>query len=102
MNKEKMMQILEDTAYVRLTGTPEVLKAAKYIQNECAQMGLNATLEPFEVELAKINKAQLFANGTELPCKGYFLAGSGTVEAPLYYLRSMEEYNLQKCKGRIC
>ena len=101
MNKETMMKILEDTAYVRLTGTDEVLKAAKYIQGKCAEMGLNATLEPFEVELAKIKKAQLFADGVELPCKGYFLAGSGEVEAPLYYLRSMEDYNLAKCKGKI-
>ena len=101
MNKEKMMKILEDTAYIRLTGTPEVTQAAKYIQNQCAKMGLKATLEPFEVELATIKKAQLFADGVELPCKGYFLAGSGEVEAPLYYLRSMEDYNLAKCKGKI-
>ncbi|MBQ9930601.1 MAG: M28 family peptidase [Oscillospiraceae bacterium] len=101
MNKEKMMQILQDTAYVRLTGTDAVLKAAKYIQAQCAEMGLNATLEPFAVALAKIKKAQLFADGIELPCKGYFLAGSGQVEAPLYYLRSMEDCNLAKCKGKI-
>jgi len=101
MDAKKMMQILEDTAYVRLTGTPEVTKAAKYIQDQCSEMGLTATLEPFEVELATIQKAQLFADGVELPCKGYFLAGSGTVEAPLYYLRSMEDYNLAKCKGKI-
>ena len=101
MNKETMMKILEDTAYVRLTGTPEVLKAAKYIQDKCAEMGLNATLEPFEVQLANIKKAELYADGAKMPCKGYFLAGSGTVEAPLYYLRSMEDYNLAKCKGKI-
>ena len=101
MNKETMMKILEDTAYVRLTGTDEVLKAAKYIQAQCAQMGLTATLDPFAVELAKIKKAQPFADGVQMPCTGYFLAGSGQVEAPLYYLRSMEEYNLAKCKGKI-
>lgn len=101
MNKETMMKILEDTAYVRLTGTDEVMKAAKYIQAQCAQMGLTATLEPFAVELAKIKKAQLFADGVQMPCTGYFLAGSGQVEAPLYYLRSMEDYNLAKCKGKI-
>ena len=101
MNKETMMKILEETAYVRLTGTPEVTKAAKYIQDKCAEMGLNATLEPFAVELAKIKKAELYADGAKMPCTGYFLAGSGTVEAPLYYLRSMEDYNLRKCKGKI-
>ena len=101
MNKETMMKILEDTAYVRLTGTDAVLKTAKYIQGKCADMGLNAVLEPFAVELATIKKAQLYADGTSLPCTGYFLAGSSTVEAPLYYLRSMEEYNLAKCKGKI-
>ncbi|MBQ7817321.1 MAG: M28 family peptidase [Oscillospiraceae bacterium] len=101
MNKEKMMKILEDTAYVRLTGTQEELQAAKYIQDQCAEMGLNATIEPFEVELATIKKAELYADGTMMPCKGYFLAGSGEVDAPLYYLRTMDEYSLSLCKGKI-
>ncbi len=101
MNKETMMKILEDTAYVRLTGTEAELRCAKYIQDKCAEMGLSATIEPFEVQLANIKKAELYADGVKLPCTGYFLAGCGEVKAPLYYLRSMEEYNLSQCKDKI-
>lgn len=101
MNKETMMKILQDTAYVRLSGTEAELRCAKYIQEKCAEMGLNANIEPFAVQLANIKKAELYADGEKLPCTGYFLAGCGEVEAPLYYLRSMEQYNLDQCKGKI-
>ena len=66
-------KIIAETAYVRMGGTAEELKCA----------------------------ATLTVDGKEIPCKGYFCAGSGTVEAPIYYLRDNNPYSLQQCKGKI-
>lgn len=101
MNALDMMKIFEDTAYVRTSGTEEELRTAQYLQGKCAEMGLNAVLEPFPVDMANIQQAQLIVDGKEIPCKGYFCAGSGQVEAPFYYLRSTDAYSLSQCRGKI-
>ena len=101
MDANKIMKIFEDTAYVRMGGSAEELKAAQYLQEKCAEMGLNATIEPFEVDMATIQRAEFYADGEAVPCKGYFCAGSSEVEAPFYYLRSTDSYSLSQCKGKI-
>ena len=94
-------KIIEETAYVRTGGTPEELKCALYLQAQCKALGYDATLEAFSVPMATIQSATLTVDGKEIPCKGYFCAGSGTVEAPIYYLRDNNPYSLQQCKGKI-
>ena len=101
MKAKEIMRIFRQTAYVRMGGTEEELNTAKYIQEKCAALGLEARLEPFAVPMAKIQKAELYADGKQIPCKGYFCAGSGQIEAPLYYLRSTEPYSLSQCRGKI-
>ncbi len=101
MDATKIMKIFEDTAYVRMGGSAEELKAAKYIQSLCAEMGLSAQLEGFEVDMATIQEAVLYADGVQIPCKGYLCAGSGEVEAPLYYLRGTDDYSLSQCRDKI-
>ena len=101
MDAKKIMKMFEDTAYVRMGGSAEELKAAQYLQAKCAELGLNATIEPFEVDMATIQQAEFYADGEAVPCKGYFCAGSSEVEAPFYYLRSTDAYSLSKCKGKI-
>ena len=101
MNPKEIMQIFEDTAYVRMGGRPEELRCAEYLQQCCADLGLEAKLEAFEVDLADMEAASLVVDGKEIPCKGYFCAGSGEVTAPLYYLRSTDDYSLSLCKGKI-
>ena len=101
MNAKKVMQIFKDTAYVRMGGSPEELKAAEYLKAKCAEMGMEATIEAFEVEMATMHQAALTVDGREAVCKGYLNAGSGEVEAPLYYLRSTDAYSLSLCKGKI-
>ena len=93
--------IIQETAYVRMGGTPEELRCARYLQEACKALGFEAVLEPFSVDMATIKKAKLTVDGREIPCKGYFCAGSGTVEAPLYYLRDNSPCSLQQCKGKI-
>ena len=101
MNEKTIARILEETAYVRTGGSPEELKTAKYIQAECAAFGAEATLEAFEVNMADIHRAELTVDGRAIPCKGYFCAGTSTIEAPFYYLRDNSPYSLSLCKGKI-
>ena len=101
MDANKIMKIFEDTAYVRMGGSDEELRAAEYIRSCCAGMGLEAAIEEFDVDMATMGKAVFCVDGVEIPCKGYLCAGSAEVEAPLYYLRSTDDYSLSLCKGKI-
>ncbi len=101
MTNAQLRKIFDDTAYVRTGGSAEELRTAEYLQKVCKDMGMEAYLEAFTVELAKVEEAVLTIDGKEIPCKGYLLAGSGEVEAPLYYLTESDRYSLSGCKGKI-
>ena len=101
MNAKEIMKIFEDTAYVRMGGSAEELRAAKYLQEQCAKLGLTATIEEFDVDMATMEQADFLADGVSVTCKGYLNAGSSTVEAPFYYLRSTDPFSLSQCKGKI-
>ena len=101
MTNAQLRKIFDDTAYVRTGGSAQELRTAEYLQKVCKDMGLEAYLEAFPVELAKVEEAVLTIDGKEIPCKGYLLAGSGEVEAPLYYLTESDRYSLSGCKGKI-
>lgn len=101
MNAKEMMKIFEDTAYVRTGGSSEELRCAEYLVQRCADLGLEAHIEAFDVDMATIQEAKLLVDGTEIPCKGYFNAGSAQVEAPFYYLRNTDPHSLAQCRGKI-
>lgn len=101
MNAENIMKVFSDTAYIRVGGRPEEKKAAEYLRRQVAEFGLEAALEPFDVPLGDIEEATLLVDGVSIPCKGYMCAGSSTVEAPFYYLRTNDAWSLHQCKGKI-
>ena len=101
MDLQKINQILLDTAYVHTGGSSEELTCAEYLQSRCAELGLEAKLEAFEVDMATIEEAKLLIDGREIPCKGYFNAGSGDVEAELCYLPNTDPCSLKQCRGKI-
>ena len=101
MTGTEMYQIFKETAYVRMGGSKEELACAQYIKDKCAEFGGKAEIESFEVDMATIQEAKLIVDGQEIPCKGYLLAGSGEIEAPLYYLTTEDEYALRQCAGKI-
>lgn len=101
MNAENIMKVFSDTAYIRVGGRPEEKKAAEYLRQQLDQFGLEAALEPFDVPLGDIEEAMLLVDGVSIPCKGYMCAGSSTVEAPFYYLRTNDAWSLRQCKGKI-
>ena len=101
MDLKTIETIINETAYVHTGGTEEELRCAMYLQQKCRELGFDSDLEPFAVPMATIHTAKLTVDGKEIPCKGYFCAGSGTVEAPIYYLRDNNPYSLEQCKGKI-
>ena len=101
MKAELIEQIFAETAYVRMGGSAEELRTAEYLRDVCAELGMEAHLEAFEVDMATVREATLTVDGKAIPCKGYLCAGSGDVEAPLYYLRDGDKYSLSLCRGKI-
>ena len=101
MDSKEIMQIFEDTAYVRMGGSAEELKCAEYLAGLCAEFGGKAEIQSFPVSMAKIKEARLCADGVEIPCKGYLIAGNAEIEAPFYYLANTDAYSLSLCKGKI-
>lgn len=94
-------RIFNETAYVRMGGSPQELKCAEYLVDECKKLGLDAGIEAFDVPMATIKEAHLYCDGEEITCKGYLCCGSGEVEAPLYYLTNTSKYALSQCRGKI-
>ena len=101
MTKEKVMQIFRDTAYVHTGGSDEELRAANYLRDCCAELGLEAHLEDFEVQMATMKTAKLYADGVELECRGYLNCGCHDVEAPFMYMPSNDKVSMSQVKGRI-
>ncbi len=101
MNPNQIMKIFEDTAYIRVGGSPEELRCAEYLRDQVKALGASAEIVPFEVPMAKIQEAVLLADGKEIPCKGYFCAGDADLEAPFYYLRDKDKLSLSLCRGKI-
>ena len=101
MKAKNIMKIFRETAYVRMGGSAEEKQTAQYIVDRCAELGLNAKIEEFPVDMATMEKAVLTVDGKEIPCKGYLNAGNAQVEAPIYYLRGNDKYSLSQCKGKI-
>ena len=101
MNAKQIMKMFEDTAYVRMGGSQEELRTAKYLCGKLAELGLKATIEEFDVDMAEIEEAQLLVDGVTVTCKGYLNAGNAEAEAPFYYLRSTDPFSLSQCKGKI-
>ena len=101
MNKKKMMGIFRQTAYVRTGGSAEELRCAEYLVQQCAELGLEAKIESFPVQMANLEEATLTVDGKAIACKGYLCAGNAEVEAPLYYLTGNDAFSLSGCKGKI-
>ena len=101
MDIQKINQIFADTAYVRMGGSAEELKCAEYLADLCAEFGGKAEIQPFPVGMATIKEARLYADGVEIPCKGYLIAGNAEIEAPFYYMPNTDVYSLSLCKGKI-
>ena len=93
--------ILQDTDYVRISGSEEETRAAEYLKARCEALGAKAWIETFPVDVADIEAASLTADGRNVPCRGYKLCGSGTVRAPLVYLPNTDPASLARARDSI-
>ncbi len=101
MNNRKLKQIFKDTDYVHRSGTPEELRAAEYLKAQCEALGVPARIEEFPVAMGEIREARVFADGKEIPCKGVFCCGSGSVEGELYYMPATDKVSIAGAKDKI-
>lgn len=101
MDQKQLKQIFLDTDFVHWSGTPEELKVAEYLKAKCEELGVPAHLEGFRVASADIESAQVLADGKEIPCKGFFGCGSGSVEGELYYMTNTDPVSLAGAKDKI-
>ena len=101
MTQEKMNQIFMDTNFVHRSGTPEELQVAEYLKAQCEDLGVPARIEAFPVAMAEIQEAHVVADGREIPCKGFFCCGSGTVEGELYYMPAQDPVSIAGAKDKI-
>ena len=101
MNAKKLKQIFKDTDFVHRSGTAEELRVAEYLKAQCEALGVPARLEGFRVPMGEIEEAQVLADGREVPCKGFFCCGSGTVEGELYYMPGQDKVSIAGAKDKI-
>lgn len=101
MTIQEIMEVFENTAYVRMGGSQEELRCAQYLVQWLERRGMEAQIAPFPVAMAQMEEEVLLVDGEQIPCKGYLCAGSGQVEGDLYYLRSRDPYALSQCRGKI-
>lgn len=101
MDIQRINQIFADTAYIRTGGSAGELRCAEYLADLCAEFGGKAELQSFPVGMAKIKEAKLYADGEEVSCKGYLIAGNAEIEAPFYYMPNTDAYSLSLCRGKI-
>ena len=101
MNSSKILEIFDQTAYVRTGGSAEELKTARYLLKQIEAMGGEGNLQSFEVQMGDIEEAELLAGGVSVACEGYRCAGNAEIVAPFYYLTGKDRYSLSQCRGKI-
>ena len=53
-DENRAFALLDKIGFTRMGGTPEELKAAEILKAECESFGLDAVIEPFEIEMATV------------------------------------------------
>ena len=101
MNTRALKKIFLDTDFVHRSGTPEELRAAEYLKARCEELGVPARLESFPVPMGEIEEAHVFADGKEIPCRGFFCCGSGETEGELYYMPGQDPVSIAGAKDKI-
>ena len=101
MNQREIRRLINELGHIRVSGTEAELSAAEGLRAACEALGVPARLESFPVEMGEVRAASLLADGREVPCKGFRLCGSGSVEAPLCYLPNTEPTALAAAKGKV-
>ncbi|MCC9274418.1 MAG: M28 family metallopeptidase [Enterococcus aquimarinus] len=99
------LALLEKLSFERIAGSKEEYRAAMIIKEEIEKMGLNATLEPFEIEFPEEVTATFEITAPQnqsFEVTGVGMAGvTKGLEAPFYYGQDLDEISLSQMKGKI-
>ena len=101
MNQRAYKKIFTDTDFVHRSGTPEELHVAEYLKARCEELGAAARIEPFAVPMGEIEETHVYADGKEIPAKGFFCCGSGEIEGELYYMPAQDKVSIAGAKDKI-
>ena len=101
MNRTKLQEIFDRTAFPHTSGTAEELKTAEYLRDLCEELGAQARLESFRVAMADMEACSVTADGEEIPCRAFYGCGSGETEGELYYMPSLDPVSLAGARDRI-
>ena len=101
MNTKYLRKIFKDTDFVHRSGTPEELRIAEYLKARCEELGVTARLDSFPVPMGEIEEAHVFADGKEIPCRGFFCCGSGETDGELYYMPALDPVSMAGAKDKI-
>ncbi|MBE6589467.1 MAG: Zn-dependent exopeptidase M28 [Ruminococcaceae bacterium] len=100
MNQSDVRKILKDTAYVRTGGSEEELACAHYLAERCRALGLDACLEAFPVPVYREKEVFFTVNEKKIACRAIH-GCAGEAEGELFYLESMNESLLRRCRDKI-
>ena len=101
MNRIKLQEIFDRTAFPHTSGTAEELKTAEYLMALCQELGAEAHLEAFRVPMADMEACSVTADGRDIPCKAFYGCGSGDTEGELYHMPSLDPVSLAGARDRI-
>ena len=105
--KERAWKTLEEISFVRVAGTEKELEAAKYLQQQCQNAGVDAVIEDFEIEMPEIYNVSFEVLEPEY--KKYDVIGIGKsgdtgsegIEAEFVYIENALDVNLNNIEGKI-
>ncbi len=105
---KRQFELLNRIGFVRVSGTPEELKAANILMDEIRSLGLEPSLEPFEVTEDGVNTEVSFEVVEPVQKKytvtGYKLSGCTAPGGEVHdflYLEQFENVMLSKVKDKV-
>jgi hypothetical protein len=105
--KKRAFDLLEKISFERIAGTEKELECAKILEEECKKVGIEATIEEFEIDAPEIFVEKLKVTKPvemEFNCIGIGKTGNTSDEgitAPLCYVENGMDANLLDVKGKI-
>lgn len=97
-------ELLKKINFIRVSSTDEEKKAAQILADEVRAIGVEPTIENFNVDHWDIKNVSLVSGGKSWEVKGYGMSGSTPAEgitAPFAYVQDVTDADLVNAKGKI-